>query len=227
VVNQGKHTGFWLFHRFYYERCNEMKPELIKLWLLCMNRANWEQNEVNLEGINKPIKLQPGQFITSRDKLHAEYHGYKKGHQRRHPSAWTLWQWLSSKLASKHELLSIKSTNKYSIITIANWPSEQSYWQKPSSNMSSKTPQTVHREEIISSLIREEVTGTKICKLCKREFVPRIDWHTTCDQCYRPREEKSGARPELLNKRCEVCGYTASNVIDGLCWQCADKRLIQ
>lgn len=232
-----------------------MDEGLFKLWTLCMSRANWEPNSVRLDGVVESVKLGPGQFVTGRFRLHGEFHRWRAGYQNKHPSARTLWRWL--KELEKLGYLTIKSLNKYSIVTLVSWAVEQAIDRH--STVSSKTPkidhleqsditqdrdhmttslsnktpksdqQPVHGEERYKNKEGKEGASTKICGTCRREFTPRISWHTLCDSCYRPRDEKSGsgARPELMAKTCKLCGHTASNVMNDLCVWCTEKQVLR
>lgn len=91
-------------------------PELWKLWCLCLMKANHKKGWVAIEEQSEPIKIEAGQFITGRYTLHKDYYKRKKKNNK---SPYTVWRWLQ--ILEKYENLSIKSYNKYSIITIRNW----------------------------------------------------------------------------------------------------------
>jgi hypothetical protein len=95
---------------------------LWKLWCLCLIKATHKGFEATIPGILKPIKLQPGQFVTGRYSLHEDYHqaDLKKRYSRKAaPTAYTLIRWLQT--LQSMQMLSIKTYNKYSIITVSNW----------------------------------------------------------------------------------------------------------
>jgi len=137
------HRGFVALWRKYLRSEVFLDDGLWKLWTLCLAKANWESNSIKMDGVTQPVKLKPGQFITGRDALHANYHQGRRGYKKRHPSAKTLWRWL--KKLENMQLLSIKSTNKFSIITMANWPIEQADKQKVSNNVSNSCPTAVQQ----------------------------------------------------------------------------------
>jgi hypothetical protein len=98
-------------------------PKLLKLWMLCLLEASHKDHE-QLVG-KQIIKLQPGQFVTGRFSLSKVYNdGAKK--INRVPEI-TLWRWL--RMLETYEFLNIKTTTKYSVVTINNWdkyqPNEQ------------------------------------------------------------------------------------------------------
>jgi len=196
-----------------------------------MSRANWEENSVKMEGTVQPVKLKPGQFITGRYELHGAYHQWRKGYKKRSPSPYTLWRWL--KTLQQMQFLSIKSTNKFSIITMANWPTEQLEKQKVNINMSNRRSSDEHRETLINHSKEggkplpayKEDLRTKECERCQRDFMPRIAWHTLCDYCYQPGARAEG-RP-LNYPKCQDCGTESTSVIDGFCPFCEDKVAVQ
>lgn len=108
---------------------------MLKLWLYCLIRANHTETEVLIE--KQEIKLYPGQFVTGRFALADEYNrGAKKRHR---VSPDTLWRWL--KKFQEWEMLHIKSTNKYSVITIKNWDAYQQTAQEMHNNCTTDAQQ--------------------------------------------------------------------------------------
>jgi hypothetical protein len=85
-------------------------------------KANHKTSYASLDGVNTPVKIEPGQFISGRYSLHSEYYSRQKRSVRKF-SPWTLWKKL--KVLEGMQILSIKSCNKYSIITIINWGTYQ------------------------------------------------------------------------------------------------------
>jgi DnaD/phage-associated family protein len=106
--------------------------KLLKLWMLCLLEASHKDHE-QLVG-KQIIKLQPGQFVTGRFSLEKSYNdGVKKSEKV--PES-TLWRWL--KFLETNDFLNIKSTTKYSVVTIKNWnlyqPNEQQMNNKWTAN---------------------------------------------------------------------------------------------
>lgn len=110
-------------------------PPKLRLWLLCLMKANHQQAELLIE--NQIINLSPGQFLTGRLSLEVDYN--RSMPKKYIISGKTLWRWL--KLLESKGSISIKSTNKYSIVTIINWDK----YQKGDQEMSSKSPETYQR----------------------------------------------------------------------------------
>jgi hypothetical protein len=90
------------------------KDNLLKAWIYCMAKANHKKNQAII-GLQK-VDLKPGQFITGRNKL-AEDLGFKPSN--------TYQAWRMLKILENMGNLSIKPSNKFSIITVNNWHTYQ------------------------------------------------------------------------------------------------------
>lgn len=107
VYRQIKNTSVWI------------DPSKLKLWLYCLMEASYDDHEVFIG--TQRISLKRGQFITGRNQLEKEFN---VGCARAvHVSGSTLVRWLE--LFEKSEMLNIKKTNKYSVVTILNWDKYQ------------------------------------------------------------------------------------------------------
>ncbi|MFA2606266.1 hypothetical protein ABR763_26195 [Bacillus cereus] len=86
-----------------------------KLWTLCLMRASHKEREVFVG--NQVVSLQSGQFVTGRKALAEEFNkGVKKSQTI---SEKTIERYLA--LFEEMEMLTIKKTTKYSVISILNW----------------------------------------------------------------------------------------------------------
>ena len=103
--------------------------KLLKIFIWCSLKASHTQHE-QLVGRQK-IKLCPGQFIFGRSKASVEL-GYA-------PS--TVWDYM--KLLEAKGTISIKSNNKFSIITIENWM----FYQSDINNGDNKTDNRLTTEK--------------------------------------------------------------------------------
>jgi hypothetical protein len=121
-------NGWIKLHRKIQENPIYSNPYMLKLWIHCLMKATHKEVE-QLVG-NQIIKLQPGQFVTGRDALAEEFNKGAKPEQI--VSARTLWRYMKN--FEKWQMLSIKSTNKFSVITINNWHQYQDIDQQLSSN---------------------------------------------------------------------------------------------
>ncbi|MEW6671776.1 MAG: hypothetical protein AB1427_08730 [Thermodesulfobacteriota bacterium] len=133
-----------------------------KLFCLCLMKACHKAMEVTIPGTLKPIRLEPGQFVTGRYSLHEDYHQahLKKRYSRKAaPTAITLYRWLL--ILQDMQILNINSYNKYSIITVINWHLYQSDEQQ----MNNRRTSDEHKQECIKN---EKETLEKISLLKNR-----------------------------------------------------------
>lgn len=111
--------GWIKLHRKITEKAVWQDPEMLKLWLYCLLKPTHTEKEI-MVGKQK-VKLSPGQFVTGRFDLAEDYNkGAKKS---KIVPARTLWRWL--KKFEEWGMLSIKSTTKFSVVTITNWDAYQ------------------------------------------------------------------------------------------------------
>ena len=95
-------------------------PILFKLWSYCLLKANHKTQFVSIDGIARPIKLDPGEFVTGRFLLHKEFYPSNK---KSNKSALTLWRKLE--ILNNMGNLNIKTMSKCSVISITNWKDYQ------------------------------------------------------------------------------------------------------
>jgi len=67
--------------------------------------------------LNQIVFLEKGQFVTGRESLVREYNKGEKPSER--VSENTIWRWL--KMFERSGMLNIKSTTKFSVVTVLNW----------------------------------------------------------------------------------------------------------
>ena len=112
-------------------------PNTWLLWSYCLMKATHKKRTVMIG--NQEISLNPGQFIFGRKKASSET-GLSEQKIR-----------TSLDQLRKRKNLTIKSTNKYSLITIINWdtyqPDNQQPNQQPNQQITSKQPTNNHRQE--------------------------------------------------------------------------------
>lgn len=113
--------------------------ELFRLWCLCLLKATHKPHKQMIG--NQYINLEPGQFVTGRDALAEEYNRDLSPSKRVKPL--TLWRWIQK--LEKLENLNIKSTNKYSVITVVNW----SEYQETEQQMNNK--RTTNEQQMITN----------------------------------------------------------------------------
>ena len=84
--------------------------------MLANHRASWAK----IDGLAEPVRVEAGQFITGRYEFHKRMYPKKR---KTSPDPKTVWRWLQTLESMQN--LTIKSTNKYSMITIINWHTYQ------------------------------------------------------------------------------------------------------
>lgn len=121
-------SGGWIkVHRKLMESPIYSNAGMLKLWIHCLLKASHTEHE-HLVGMQL-VKLEPGQFVTGREALAEEFNkGAKKDEV---VSGRTLWRWIKN--FETWQMLSIKSSSKFSVITVINWSSYQSFDQHVSS----------------------------------------------------------------------------------------------
>lgn len=113
----------------------------LKLWLLILMKASHEGNRFLFNG--QQVDVSSGQFVTGRDALAFEFNeGVKRDHRI---VARTLWRWI--KQFEKEQMLSIKSTPQYSVITVIEW----STYQDGDHQVSIDRPSSVHHLSTIKN----------------------------------------------------------------------------
>lgn len=113
-------VGWIKLHRKIRQNSIFNDAELLRLWLILLTEAT-HKHFVKPIG-RQSVSLEPGQLVTGRHVLADIYnHGLSPSAQKNEK---TIWRWI--KTLEKSEFVSIKATNKYSIITVLNWHTYQS-----------------------------------------------------------------------------------------------------
>jgi hypothetical protein len=103
-------------------------PYYLKLWMYCLLKASHKERE-QLVG-NQIEKIVPGQFVTGRKVLEEDLNKGMKKEQKLSEITW--WRYLNN--LEKFQMLNIKKTNKYSVVTILNWNEYQLTEQQLNNN---------------------------------------------------------------------------------------------
>ena len=112
-------TGYIKLYRKVTNSFVWTNPYMYKLWNLCLMKASHENRKFLFNG--KEIWLNSGEFVTGRDAITFEMNkGVKREHQ---VNSGSVWRWL--KRFEKEGMLNIKSTTKYSVVSINNWDDYQ------------------------------------------------------------------------------------------------------
>lgn len=108
-------TGWIKLHRKIMESSIWTDSNKFKLWTLCLMKASHKSRDVFVG--NQVVSLDSGQFVTGRKALCEEFNkGVKKSQSI---SEKTIERYLA--LFEEMEMLTIKKTTKYSVISILNW----------------------------------------------------------------------------------------------------------
>lgn len=133
-------------------------PGMWKLFSLCLMKASHKSMDLPVDGLLAPVRIEPGQFITGRYALWSDFHQLhlrrRKPRKKPLPSPTTLREWLLT--LHDMQMLNIKSTNKYSIISIVNWNQYQ---------------ESCHQAVIKPSSSRHKQEGFKDSKNGSTEFL--------------------------------------------------------
>ena len=156
----------------------------LKLWLMCLMKA--------------------GQFITGRSALSDEFNRDVKKDRR--VDGLTLFRWLS--LFEKMEMLNIKKTNKYSLVTVLNWDKYQG--QRTSNEQQLNNKRTSNEQQLNTNKNDKNVKNVKNEKkedICYQQIADM--YNNTCVSF--PRLTKlSDARKKAIKARLKT--YTADDL---------------
>lgn len=174
----------------------------LKLWLICLMKATHDE-KTQVVG-NQIIELKAGQFITGRSALSDDFnHDVKKD---RRVDGLTLFRWLS--LFEKMEMLNIKKTNKYSLITVLNWDKYQG--QRTSNEQQLNNKRTSNEQQLNTNKNDKNVKNDKNEKkedICYQQIADM--YNNTCVSF--PRLTKlSDARKKAIKARLKT--YTADDL---------------
>lgn len=142
----------------------------LKLWLMCLMKATHE-GKTQVVG-NQIIELKPGQFITGRTALYDEFNrGVKKD---RRVDGLTLFRWLN--LFEKMEMLYIKKTNKYSLVTVLNWDKYQG--QRTTSEHQVNIKRTSNEQQLNTNKNDKNIKNDKKEDICYQQIADM--YNNTC-----------------------------------------------
>jgi len=144
-------------------------------WIECLLRAN-HTREVVYVG-RKRIVLEPGQFITGREKFAEAVN----------MSPTTVWFWINS--FKVDSMIDIKTTNKYSIISIKNWDKYQNLDSKVDSKKTAKRQQkdtdknNKNNKEDINNNISQKRQSRSVCPILLKEKYPHLKEYKDHSEC--------------------------------------------
>lgn len=90
--------------------------QLLRLWLICLTEATHKERDQIIG--KQTVHLMPGEFVTGRFDIQELYNQGLKPKERVTGEK-TVFRWLEN--LEKGGFLTIKKTNKYSVVSIDNW----------------------------------------------------------------------------------------------------------
>jgi len=161
--------GWIKLHRKLLENPIWEDPHYLKLWIYCLMKATHKEREVILG--NQIIILQPGEFITGRKALSEDLNKGTKPKLKLNESTW--WRYLNN--LGKLQMLNIKKTNKYSVVTILNWNEYQENEQQMNNKRTSdeqqmNTNKNVKNVKNISSSNNSDADFAEIMKFYRENL---------------------------------------------------------
>ena len=141
--------GYIKLHRKLMDSAVWGDPLYLKLWLYCLMKSTHKEREVILG--NQVITLKPGEFITGRESLSEDLNKGMKPKQRVNNTTW--WRYLNN--LQKLEMLHIKKTNKYSVVSIVNWCEYQENEQQMHNKRTSDAQQ-MHTNKNVKNVKNEK-----------------------------------------------------------------------
>lgn len=110
-------------------------PYYLKLWMYCLMKATHKERD-QLVG-NQMIQLKQGEFITGRTALSDDLNKGMKPKQRQSEITW--WRYLNN--LEEWDMLNIKKTTKYSVVSISKWSDYQESEQQMNNNRTTNEQQ--------------------------------------------------------------------------------------
>jgi len=165
--------GWIKLHRCLLDKPIFENAKLLKVFLWCLCKATHTEHK-QLVG-RKMVKLEPGQFITGRNKAGQELNIK--------PS--TAWDYLN--LLKDNESINICSNSKYSVITVINWE----LYQSVNNNSDSKTDNK-------STANQQQINTNKNVKNVKNEKKELIEQFEELWNKYPNRKGKQKAMEKFM-----------------------------
>jgi hypothetical protein len=132
--------GWISLHRKIRENPIFNDPQLLRLWIICLTEASHKERD---QIIGKHmVKLMPGEFVTGRFDIHEMYNKGLSPKDKIKGDK-TIFRWLET--LEKLDFLTIKKTNKFSVVSIGNWALYQNKDNEMTNEMTNKRPSNDHQ----------------------------------------------------------------------------------
>lgn len=173
-------------------------PYYLKLWMYCLMKATHKEREVILG--NQIVTLIPGQFITGRKSLFNELNEGMKPNQKLSERTW--YRYLEN--LEKWEMLTIKKTNKYSVVSIIKWNDYQetdhqltnscpSIDQQLTTNKNVKNVKNVKKEPTTTTENPVQLFEKLLCRLSPNQMETIYRW-----------QDDFGGQAEIINEAIRI-----------------------
>jgi hypothetical protein len=139
-------NGFISLHRKLLENPIFYKPALLQLFIYCLLKANHKANEFIFN--NEMVKIQRGSFITGRKILSSDLRCKEA----------TLYRRLQ--ILKDFDYISIKTTNKYSVISVVNY----NKYQTTVSRLKQENERKSNNKKDLKNIDNIEVTEKELIK---------------------------------------------------------------
>ena len=161
--------GWIKLHRQIVSSSKFADPDILRLWIYCLTKASHKSGSVVID--KQEVLLQPGQFITGRFALDEDYN--KLLSPRKRIKDTTLWSWL--KRLEEWGDLDIKSTNKYSVVTVLKWHDYQETLTTELQQIDNKLTAEPQQTDTNKNVKNEKnLKKEKKDQVIKREYAPFI-----------------------------------------------------
>ena len=167
--------------------------DMFKLWCLCLMKASHDGRKILFNG--QEIELNSGEFVTGRDAITKELNeGVNVAHQ---VNSGTAWRWL--KKFEKEQMLNIKSTTKYSVISIINWNDYQSNEQQVN-NERTTDEQRVNTNKNYKNYKNDKNNKTSSSKRQERIYDPDSIYYQLADKLFKQICQNQEIKEPNLNR---------------------------
>lgn len=143
-------------------------PDLFRLWMYCLLKATHKKRVVLIG--RKEIELSAGEFVTGRFSLFEEFN--RGVAPQKVVKELTLWRLL--KLLETMGNLNIKSTNKYSVVSIVNWVTYQEGLTTNEQQMNNKrttNEQQLNTNKNVKNVKNEKNDNKKDIKPSRQKYI--------------------------------------------------------
>lgn len=134
--------GYIKLHRKIRDNPIFNDPQLLRLWFICLTEAAHKEHD-QIVG-RQTVHLMPGEFVTGRFEI-AEMYNHGLRAKEKVTGEKTVFRWLET--LERGGFLTIKKTNKFSVVSIDNWGFYQGGDFEKTNKTSGKRPSNDQQNE--------------------------------------------------------------------------------